>query len=239
MRTGAEILPQVASLAQALATRGLSLGGRRVLDVGCGTGASLPSLEALGALAPVGVDPRLPVQAPETAASARLRHGSGAALPYAPGSFDAVIFFFSLHHIPEMESALQEAARVLRSGGLLCVTEPLADGSMYALERWIDDEAGVRAEAQACLDRAEASGSWQHVLRWSYQQIEPYARLSTFVDEMLAIGGDLAEQRAARCRDNAEALAQAFAAVPDGRFEQSYLLRVFVKTDSATFAPDR
>ncbi len=217
---------QVTHLARALKAVGLSLGGRRLLDVGCGTGAALVALEALGAVAPLGLDPRLPEPPAEAWACARLRPGDGAALPYAPGSFDALTFFLSLHHIPRPAQAISEAARVLRRGGLACVTEPLAEGNMYDLERRIDDEAKVRAEAQVALDDALATGLWRQVATLHYQQIEPYDDLATFVDEMLAVGGDLGQARAGRAKQHAHHLAEAFAAVPDGRFEQGYLLRV-------------
>lgn len=225
-------LPQVRQLAEALASRRLSLGGRRVLDVGCGNGASLAALEALGAVGPLGLDPRLPAPAAERRWSARLGPGDGAALPYADASFDALVFFFSLHHIPRPDRALGEAARVLRAGGLACFAEPVAEGSMYELERWIDDEAAIRAEAQAVLDLALSSGPWQQVLTCDYHQIEPYQDLSIFIDEMLAVGGDLAAARAARVVHNRDRLEAAFAAVPDGRFQQGYLLRVLQRLPS-------
>jgi len=45
-------------------------------------------------------------------------------LPFAGGSFDAVVAAEVIEHIPEVESALGEAARVLRPGGRLVVTVP-------------------------------------------------------------------------------------------------------------------
>jgi len=45
-------------------------------------------------------------------------------LPFAGGSFDAVVAAEVIEHIPEVETALEEAARVLRPGGRLVVTVP-------------------------------------------------------------------------------------------------------------------
>ena len=40
-------------------------------------------------------------------------------LPYAPGTFDAVVISNALHIMPEPEKALAEIRRVLKPGGLL------------------------------------------------------------------------------------------------------------------------
>jgi len=45
--------------------------------------------------------------------------GVGQEMPFADASFDVVIFFNSLHHVPveHMKTALDEASRVVRKGG--------------------------------------------------------------------------------------------------------------------------
>src|SRR5438874_6136765 len=51
---------------------------------------------------------------------------SGAALPFADGSFDCVVFSEVLEHVPasEEERCLAELRRVLRPGGTLLLTTP-------------------------------------------------------------------------------------------------------------------
>lgn len=219
--------PHVAVLAAALADQALGLAGRRCLDVGCGDGAALVGLELLGALAPMGVDSRLAELAPDRTATARRRFGDGQALAFGDASFDALVFFFSLHHHREPRQAIREAARVLRPGGLACFAEPIAEGPLYALERWVDDEAAVRKDAQAALDEAlrTAGCPWRSCLDLRYHHPERYRQLGDFLDEMLGVDPER-QQRATRHRPQLEA---AFEAQSDGVFDQPYRLRVLQK----------
>jgi SAM-dependent methyltransferase len=52
--------------------------------------------------------------------------GDMEALPFADGSFDAVLFVGCLHHVPDPLPALREAHRVLRPGGQLFAAEPVS-----------------------------------------------------------------------------------------------------------------
>ncbi|PRY50029.1 methyltransferase family protein [Geodermatophilus tzadiensis] len=54
------------------------------------------------------------------------RVGDATALPVDDGSVDLVVDFHALHHIPDWRAAVAEAARVLRPGGLLALTEMTA-----------------------------------------------------------------------------------------------------------------
>jgi len=53
-----------------------------------------------------------------------------------------------------MAKALQEAARVLKPGGVLYVAEPLAQGSYFEAMKPVHDETEVRRHAYAALGAA-------------------------------------------------------------------------------------
>lgn len=85
------------------------------------------------------------------------------AIPCADASFDLALMLKSLHHVPLplQAQALREAARVLRPGGHLYVSEPIFGGTFNELVRLFNDEQAVRAAAQAALDDALRSGAWE------------------------------------------------------------------------------
>lgn len=100
-------------------------GAREVLDVGCGDGALLRELlKAEPGLRVSGIDlsareiERARVRLPADAVG-DLIQGDATAIPFADRSFDAVTSHMVFMLIPEIESALREARRVLRPGGTL------------------------------------------------------------------------------------------------------------------------
>jgi ubiquinone/menaquinone biosynthesis C-methylase UbiE len=100
--------------------------GRRILDVGCGTGTlvlqirrSFPSVETVG----LDPDPRALARARRKAerqgAAIRFDQGFADALPYPDASFDRVFSSMMFHHVEadEKEKMLREIRRVLAPGG--------------------------------------------------------------------------------------------------------------------------
>ena len=84
------------------------------------------------------------------------------AIPFAAASFDLALMLKSLHHVPRdrMADALAEAARVVRPGGWLYVSEPVYAGPFNEIVRLFNDEREVRAAAQAALDLAVRGPQW-------------------------------------------------------------------------------
>jgi len=107
-------------------------GGRRVLDLGCGTGTLAllikshhPKADVFG----LDADPKVLEVARAKAAKAglsiRLDHGMAFELPYPDVSFDRVISSLLFHHLTRgnKERTLREVFRVLRPGGELHVAD--------------------------------------------------------------------------------------------------------------------
>lgn len=120
-QTGA---PYVAEQERELCERAFLPLGRRVLDVGCGEGATLYHLG--GPEGAVGID-----LFEEKIAFARARlprctfhAGSAYELPFERHEFDHVLVRDVIHHLEQPERFLSECARVLAPGGTVDVLEP-------------------------------------------------------------------------------------------------------------------
>ena len=93
-----------------------------VLDIGCGPQAHSPRyLDGHGIGPVIGIDPL----AGATEREFPFVVGISETLPFADESFDGVVFCRSLDHVLDTATALQEAMRVLRPGGRLCVVMDL------------------------------------------------------------------------------------------------------------------
>jgi len=129
----------------ALTLRALQLSGlhqgRRILDLGCGSGESLQLLHSLGFDA-IGVDVKA-VNAnghPMFREQAHRICASSAALPFAAGSFDGILAECSLSVMEERDQVLNECSRVLAPGGRLIISDlyarnPAAINRVRALDR--------------------------------------------------------------------------------------------------------
>lgn len=94
------------------------LAGRRVLDIGCGTGRLAVALAERGARV-WGVDPSEDMLRQARAAGGRsvgLRQGRAEALPFKDAWFERAVLR-TVVHLVERPSAFPELARVLRPGG--------------------------------------------------------------------------------------------------------------------------
>lgn len=96
--------------------------GRRTLDLGCGEGRVVRDLKSMGhSVVGVDVSPTMTSAAREKDPSAEFCLADAASLPFVNGAFDRVIAFMSLQDVDDMPGAVREAARVLESGGRLCI----------------------------------------------------------------------------------------------------------------------
>jgi ubiquinone/menaquinone biosynthesis C-methylase UbiE len=117
------------------------LAAGRILEVGVGSGLNLPLYDAGRVERVCGLDPAVELQGrSRTRAAAgcvpvQLFTGSAEEIPFADGSFDAVLTTFTLCSIPDVGRALGEMRRVLKpSGRLLFAEHGLSDDAGVA--RW-------------------------------------------------------------------------------------------------------
>lgn len=113
--------------------------GVRIIDVGCGCGGNLPTLDALSPTLVVGID-----ISPIALGFARrkmpraflVRGDLSSDLPIADGNFDVATAFNVLYHdwVDDEGAVLRRIRELLRPGGLLLITEP----ALAVLRRGLD-----------------------------------------------------------------------------------------------------
>lgn len=132
----------------ALVLSGLALGGKRILDIGCGTGGCARFIaEQYSPREIVGIDVEVTVVARATELAAAAGLGDVATfvavtpgpLPFADATFDIVFSKDSLLHIADKRALAEEIHRVLRPGGVFAASDWMAgsDGpGSAALQRY-------------------------------------------------------------------------------------------------------
>ncbi|OAT85772.1 DVU_1556 family methyltransferase [Desulfotomaculum copahuensis] len=102
--------------------------GARVLDVGCGAGATVEHLITNHNLVATGVDPSpvLLERGRQRRPDLPLREASGENLPFADGEMDGIFAECTLSVMENPDRALVEFCRVLKVGGRLVVTDVYA-----------------------------------------------------------------------------------------------------------------
>jgi ubiquinone/menaquinone biosynthesis C-methylase UbiE len=92
--------------------------GKDVLEVGCGTGLIMQRVRQFAASVQ-GVDLSEGMLARARKRDLQVQQASATELPFSDSSFDVTYSFKVLAHIPQIEQALAEMARVTRSGGVV------------------------------------------------------------------------------------------------------------------------
>jgi 2-polyprenyl-3-methyl-5-hydroxy-6-metoxy-1,4-benzoquinol methylase len=101
--------------------------GWKILEIGCSAGYYSQRLVSRGARV-FGMDLNTPLiaAAVRTCAQGCFCSAEASHLPFAPGSFDAVVMLEVIEHVGEEFPVLDEIRRVLRPGGLLFLSTPHA-----------------------------------------------------------------------------------------------------------------
>lgn len=111
--------------------------GKMVLEVGCGAGVDSAEFARNGArvistdLTRTGTELTRDLLK-ESGLPRAVIQSDAKALPFKDGTFDCVYSFGVLHHFPEIEAALAEIHRVLKSGGQVMVMLYHRDSLLYA-----------------------------------------------------------------------------------------------------------
>lgn len=118
-------------------------GPLRILDVGCGTGRTLAQIhQALPDARLTGIDlsPFYVETARRDAPFAALVAGNAESLPFADGSFDAVVSVFLFHELPRntRRTVWAEVARVLRPGGRFVVVDSVQRSDCESFAYFVD-----------------------------------------------------------------------------------------------------
>ncbi len=111
-------------------------------------------------------------------------------------SFDIVLMFKSLHHVPLelMDKSFAEICRVLKPNGLLYISEPVFAGDFNEVVRLFHDESAVRQAAFEATKRSVERPEWRlkeeyffkNVVRLeAFAQFERGIMQATFMDHQL------------------------------------------------------
>ena len=139
--------------------------GRRVLDVGCGTGQYVRRIRELPAMS-YGIDIEAARVREGAAMTPGLMLASADALPFADGSFDVILLNEVIEHVGDERATLAESARVLSPGGHLVI---------YAPNRGFPFEThGVRWRGSYRFGNFPLVNYLPHVLR---DRLVPHARV--------------------------------------------------------------
>lgn len=152
------------SIADAMLRYGPIAPGAHALEIGIGTGRIAMPLLARGVnLSGVDLSERMLQRLREKYAASRVQPGGAqpalgrlevtqgdiTALPFAAGTFDAVIAVHVLHLVSGWRQAFDEALRVLRSGAPLLLGQDVAHGSFVShplQDTWVDIMRELGAE---------------------------------------------------------------------------------------------
>ena len=107
---------------------------RRTLEIGAGTGTHV-QFEPMGEYVALEASSQLAGQIPKRDRLSVVIADCEKRLPWDDDSFDRVLAIHVLEHLYNLPAALEEIARVLRPGGILCVVIPCEGGRLYSLGR--------------------------------------------------------------------------------------------------------
>lgn len=110
-------------------------------------------------------------------------------LPFDDNSFDIILLFKSLHHVPMemMTDALNEITRVLKPGGFVYISEPIFAGGFNEILRLFHDEEIVRKAAFETIKYSVETNQLQLVEQIFFNTQRTYKEFSEFKELIINV----------------------------------------------------
>ncbi len=155
--------------------------GGRLLEVGCGSGAALQSMQKKGWHV-TGLDFDEGAVSNARSKGLDVRHGQLSAQVFADQTFDAVVMSHVIEHVPSPLELLIECRRILKSDGILVVLTPNADSWMHIRygRNWRGLETPRHLQIFTSRSLASVAGSA------GYSVVETFTTMNGFVYQDLA-----------------------------------------------------
>ena len=165
----------------------LNLDDSDILDLGCGSGRYMIDIATSGTGRSVrgfDVDEIQHQKNIDGDWPDNISFGLGGAqnIPADDESFDVVMLFKSLHHVPLglMGVALGEIQRVLKPGGFAYISEPVFDGDFNEVLRLFHNEERARAAAFDAVKAAVEAGDFTSLNQVFFNTYGHYANFAEF-----------------------------------------------------------
>ncbi len=170
----------------------LGLHGARVLELGCGKAdkTRIVARKAAEVFALEVDETQLAKNlASNNLSNVNFAHGGAEKIPADDASFDIVLMFKSLHHVPMelMDSAYAEIHRVLKPSGVAYISEPVYAGNFNEILKLFHDERIVREAAFSATQLAVSSGLLSLVRQKFFLQEMHFADFAQYQEQVLNV----------------------------------------------------
>lgn len=170
----------------------LPLSGAAVLELGCGNADKTRLVaEKAASVHAMEVD-EVQLAKNQTITdmpNVRFEFGAAEKIPAPDSSYDIVMMFKSLHHVPvdQMDQAFSEIIRVMKPGGIAYISEPVYDGSFNEIMRLFHDEKVVREAAFEAEKRAVQSGRLKLIKQIFFHQRLKFESFDQFDENVISV----------------------------------------------------
>lgn len=173
-------------------SRLLPFEGAKVLELGCGSARwtrTIAEKFAISSLVATEVDKvqHEKNQQIDDLPKVDFRYGGAQEIDLPDASVDIVIMLKSLHHVPMnlMQQSMREIHRVLRSGGLAYISEPVYAGDFNQILSLFNNEKKVRQAAFDTLGDALSRGLFELADEVFFQSRSQFTDFAEFEQRML------------------------------------------------------